>query len=71
MPGATPLNVTMLLGILGMAMLGLAAAGSIQGVWPATIMDAISGGVVHWSVFGGAILVAIVLGIVGILAGRK
>jgi len=71
MPGATPMNVMMGLGILAMAMLGLATASVLQGVWPSTIMDVISSGIVHVSVFGGLILVSIVLGIMAILAGRK
>lgn len=71
MPGATPINVMLLLGILAAALLGLAATASLQGVWPAMVFDSIGRGVVHVSVFGGLALVAIVLGIVGILAGRK
>ncbi|MCB9852982.1 MAG: hypothetical protein H6819_07795 [Phycisphaerales bacterium] len=71
MPGATPINVMVFLGILAAAMLGLAATASLQGVWPSMIFDAISRGVVHVSVFGGLILIAIVCGILGIMAGRK
>jgi|GEM_PF-496201 len=71
MPGATPMNIMMGLGILAMAMLGLATASVLQGVWPSAIMDVISNGIIHVSVFGGLILVSIVLGIMAILAGRK
>lgn len=71
MPGSMPINIMLMLGILAAALLGLATTASLQGVWPSTIMDAISNGIVHLSVFGGLILVAIVLGIVGIMAGRK
>lgn len=71
MPGATPINIMVFLGILAAALLGLAATASLQGVWPSTIFDAISRGVIHVSVFGGLILIAIVCGILGIMAGRK
>lgn len=70
MPGGAALNVCMLLGILALALLGLATAGYLQGVWPAMIMGEISKGVMHYSVFGGAAAVALIIGVVGILAGR-
>ncbi len=70
MPGGAALNVCMLLGVLAMALLGLATAGFLQGVWPRMIMDHISEGVMHYSVFGGAAAVALIIGVVGILAGR-
>lgn len=71
MPGSVPMNIMMGFGILAMALLGLATASVLQGVWPAAIMDVISRGIIHVSVFGGLILVSIVLGIMAILAGRK
>ncbi|MCG8409078.1 MAG: hypothetical protein MI923_28055 [Phycisphaerales bacterium] len=71
MAGATPMNVCMILGMLGMALLGLATASVLQGVWPAKILDLISSGVVHYSVFGGLALIAIVTGVLSILADRK
>lgn len=71
MPGATPINVMLLLGIIAAALLGLATTAALQGVWPSLVLGSIARGVVHVSVFGGLALVAIVLGIVGIMAGRK
>ncbi len=70
MPGATMMNMTCLLGILAMALVGLATAGQLQGVWP-SFLTPIAKDVVHYSVFGGLSLLAIVFGVVGILAGRK
>ncbi len=71
MAGAAPMNVCLLLGLLGLITLGLATASALQGVWPSVVMDHISSGVVHWSVFGGLALVSIVTGVVALLAGRK
>ncbi|MCA9256123.1 MAG: helix-turn-helix domain-containing protein [Phycisphaerales bacterium] len=71
MPGATPINIMIFLGILAAALLGLATTASLQGVWPSAVFDAISNGVIHVSVFGGLALIAIVCGILGIMAGRK
>ena len=68
--GVVPLNVCLLLGVLGLAMLGLATAAQLQGVWPA-FLDQVAKGVVHYAVFGGVALVALVLGLVGIIAGKK
>jgi len=71
MAGTAPMNVCLLLGILGLITLGLATASVLQGVWPSVVMDPISSGVVHWSVFGGLALISIVTGVVAMLAGRK
>lgn len=71
MPGATPINIMLLLGIIAAAFLGLATTAALQGVWPSMVLGSISAGIIHVSVFGGLALVAIVLGIVGIMAGRK
>ncbi len=71
MVGSAPMNVCVLLGLLGLVTLGLATASVLQGVWPSVVMDHISGGVVHWSVFGGLALISIVTGVVALLAGRK
>lgn len=68
--GVVPLNVCLLLGVLALAILGLATAAQLQGVWPA-FLDQIAKGVLHYAVFGGVALVAIGLGIVGIIAGKK
>lgn len=70
MAGAVPMNICLLIGILGMAALGLATAAILQGAWPSVIMDPISKGVVHWSVFGGLALAAIVTGVFSILSDR-
>lgn len=68
--GAVPMNVCLFTGLLGMAALGLATAGILQGAWPARILGFVDHGVVHWSVFGGLALAAIVTGVLSILAGR-
>ena len=67
--GTVPLNVCALLGILGLAFLGLAAVAQIQGVWP-EFMNAVATGIIHYAVFGGMALIAIATGVIGILAGR-
>lgn len=68
--GAVWVNSCVLLGIIAIAALGLAAAGQLQQVWPEPL-SLISKGVVHYSVFGGLALVSIVLGVLGILAGKN
>lgn len=70
MPGAAMLNVCSLLGVLALALVGLAAAAATQGIWP-SFLKIIASGTVHYAVFGGLVLVAVVTGVVGILAGRK
>lgn len=70
MAGAMQVNVTLVLGVLAMALVGLAAAANVQGVWPA-FLEPIARGVVYAGVFGGLAVVAIGLGVWGILAGRK
>ncbi len=69
-PGAVPLNVCLLLGVLAMALLGLATATQIQGVFPSLLVP-IASGVIYMSVAGGLLLIALVTGVVGIVAGRK
>jgi len=71
MAGAAPMNVCLLLGLLGLITMGLATASVLQGVWPAVVMDHISSGVVHWSVFGGLAVVSIGAGIAALVAGKK
>jgi hypothetical protein len=70
MAGAVPMNVCLFLGLLGLAVLGLATASVIQGVWPEKVLGLISKGVVHYSVFGGIALITIVTGVLSILADR-
>lgn len=71
MAGAVPMNITPILGIISLALIGLATAAQLQGVWPATILSPIAKDVVHWAVFGGLAAIALGTGIWGILAGRK
>ncbi len=71
MAGAVPLNVCLLLGFLGIALVGLATTSVLQGVWPSAIFEHLASGVVYLSVFGGLALIAAALGVVSILAGRK
>lgn len=70
MAGAVPMNITMILGLICMAVVGLASAGQIQGVWP-DFLNYVAKDVLHYSVFGGLGAVALGVGIWGILAGRK
>ncbi|HWL92247.1 MAG TPA: helix-turn-helix domain-containing protein [Phycisphaerae bacterium] len=70
-PGTMPLNICLILGMLGVAILGLATAATLQGAWPANILGAISTGVIHMSVFLGLLVIALGVGIWGIMAGRK
>jgi hypothetical protein len=65
------MNITLILGIISLALIGLATAAQLQGVWPATILSPIAKDIVHWSVFGGLAAIALGTGIWGILAGRK
>ncbi len=71
MAGAMPLNICLLLGFLGIALVGLATTSVLQEVWPSVIFEHLAGGMIYLSVFGGLALIAIVLGVVSILAGRK
>lgn len=70
MPGGSLMNVTCLLGVLAMALVGLATAGHLQSAWPG-FLTLIAKDVIHMSVFGGLAFVAILVGVLGILAGRK
>lgn len=71
MAGAAPMNVCLFLGLFAMAVLGLATTSVLQGVWPAKIMDLISSGVVHYSVFGSLAAIALFTGLASIVADRK
>lgn len=68
--GATPMNVTLIIGLVALAVTGLATAGQIQGVWP-SFLDLVARDIIHYSVFGGLAVIALGMGIWGILAGRK
>ncbi len=68
--GETPMNLCALMGVLGLALVGLAATAQIQGVWP-EFMNFIARGMWHGVVFGGVALIALILGILGIVAGKK
>lgn len=70
MVGAVPMNITLILGLICMALVGLAAASQIQGVWP-SFLNPIASDVIHYSVFGGLGAAVLGVGIWGILAGRK
>jgi hypothetical protein len=69
-PGSVPLNACLVLGIVGLAVVGLATAAQIQGVWP-SFLSMFAKSIMHYSVFGGLLLVALASGVFGILAGRK
>lgn len=69
-PGVVPMNISLVLGILALAVVGLSTAAAIQGVWPA-FLNFVARGVGHYAVFGGVALVAIVTGILGIVSARK
>jgi hypothetical protein len=69
-PGSVPLNVCLVLGILGLAIAGLGTAAQLQGVWP-SFLSMFAKSIMHYSVFGGLLLIALVSGVFGILAGRK
>ncbi|MFQ5430102.1 MAG: helix-turn-helix domain-containing protein [Phycisphaerae bacterium] len=71
MAGSVPMNLCILVGLIGLAVMGLATASVLQGAWPAQILDVIAKDVIHWSAFGGLALIAIVTGVMAILAGRK
>lgn len=68
--GATPMNITLIIGLVALALTGLATAGQIQGVWP-SFLDLVAKDIIHYSVFGGLAVIALGMGIWGILAGRK
>lgn len=70
MVGAVPMNITIILGLICMAVVGLASAGQIQGVWP-DFLNLVARDVLHYSVFGGLGAIVLGVGIWGILAGRK
>jgi excisionase family DNA binding protein len=69
MRGTVPMNVCAGLGLLGLAVAGLATAGAIQDVWP-SFLGFIAKDIPHYAVFGGLAVIAIVTGIFGILADR-
>ena len=70
MAGTVPINISLGLGVAALAIVGLATAAQIQGAWP-SFLTLVSHSVMHYSVFGGLLLIALVTGILGILAGRK
>ncbi|MBK8267206.1 MAG: hypothetical protein IPK83_02410 [Planctomycetes bacterium] len=65
------MNICLFVGILSMALLGLATASSMQGTWPEMIFGAISKGVILWSVLGVLAVGAIATGVVGIMKGKN
>ncbi len=67
--GAVPMNVCVLLGLVSLALVGLATAAQIQGVWP-DILNLVAKDLWHYSVFGGLAAIALAMGVIGILAGR-
>jgi len=69
MRGAVPMNVCLGLGLLGLAVAALATAGAIQGVWP-SFLSVVARDVPHYSAFGGLALIAVVAGVLAILADR-
>ena len=66
-PGAMWINLTALLGVVGMIIVGLVTASALQGVWPG-FMTPLAKDVIHYSVFGGLTVLAIIFGVVGIMA---
>jgi hypothetical protein len=68
--GAVPLNVCLIIGLLGSALAALATASAIQGVWPG-FLSLIARDIVHYAVFGGLALAVIVTGVLSILADRS
>ncbi len=71
MAGVVPMNVCLGIGIVGLGLLGVVSAAALQGTWPSSLMDMISGGPVHWGVFGGLALISVVAGVLSIMADRK
>ncbi len=69
--GAVPMNICIVLGLISLALIGLAAAAQLQGVWPDHLLSPIAKDVIHYSVFGGLAAIALGTGIWSILAGRK
>jgi hypothetical protein len=70
MRGAMQLNVCLMLGLLGLAVAALATAAAIQGVWP-SFLSVVARDVPHYSAFGGLALIAVVAGVLAILADRS
>lgn len=71
MAGATTLNVSMFLGLLGLTVIGFAAAAQMVGIFPGTLLGPIGAGVGHWATFGGLLVIALVLGILSIMADKR
>ncbi|HVP10823.1 MAG TPA: helix-turn-helix domain-containing protein [Phycisphaerae bacterium] len=69
MRGAVPLNVCAGLGLLGLAVAALATAGAIQGVWP-SFLSVIAKDIPHYAAFGGLAIIAVAIGVYGIMADR-
>ncbi len=70
MAGAVPMNICLITAVVSLAVVGLATAGQIQGVWP-SFLDFVAKDVLHYSVFGGLGAIVLGTGIWSILAGRK
>ena len=71
MAGATTLNVSMFLGLLGLTVIGFATAGQLVGVWPDSLLGLVSRDIPHMATFVGLIVIAGALGIVSIVQDRK
>lgn len=69
MTGAVPTNITVFVGILALAVLGLATAAAIQGTWP-WFMDYIARGMIAYISFGVLAAASLAFGIWAILSGR-
>jgi hypothetical protein len=70
-PGGAFVNVCALVGLLGLVLAAFATVGYIQGVWPELLNHIVDADVVRYSVFGGLALVAIITGVLSMLAGRN
>lgn len=71
MAGETTLNISMFLGLLGLTVVGFAAAAQMVGIFPGTLLGPISSGIPYMATFLGLIVIAAVLGIMSILADKR
>ncbi len=69
--GATTLNVALFLGLLGLVVIGFAAAAQVVGIFPGTLLGPIASGVPHMATFLGLIVIAGVLGGMSIMADKR
>lgn len=69
--GSTTLNVSMFLGLLGLVVIGFAAAAQMVGIFPNSLLGPIASGVGHYATFGGLFLIAAVLGGMSIMADKR